>query len=162
GKGARTDHGERRPVPFEAPEALGGILAGGAEDLDRAARDGIRSGLNPCMVGRAHRHRGNRPPGIRGRERAVCEIVGGSAPHEEEYSLETMVALLLAATASRFPEPDSHARSALSRSTGPTLVVAIATKFPHVVPSQIQAFTWVFVKSLPINPIWLLPLLEAS
>src|SRR2546430_5038466 len=74
-------------------------------------------------------------------------------PQDVEYSLETMFALLLAATASRFPEPDSHARSALSRSTGPTFVVAIATKLPHVVPSQIHAFTWVFVKSPPISPI---------
>src|SRR5438034_2739993 len=62
-------------------------------------------------------------------------------PQEVVYSLETMLALLLAATASRFPEPDSHARSALSRSTGPTFVVAIATKFPQAVPSQIQALT---------------------
>src|SRR3989442_1828243 len=83
-------------------------------------------------------------------------------PQEVVYSLETMLALLLAATASRFPEPDSHARSALSRSTGPTFVVAIATKFPQAVPSQIQALTRVFVKSPPINPIWLLPPLEAS
>src|SRR5207249_2228994 len=69
---------------------------------------------------------------------------------EVVYSLETMLALLLAATASRFPEPDSQARSALSRSTGPTFVVAIAAKFPQAVPSQIQALTWAFVKSPPI------------
>src|SRR5207247_9254928 len=78
---------------------------------------------------------------------------GAALPQEMEYSLETMLALLLAATASRFPELDSHARSALSRSTGPTFAVAIAMKFPQAVPSQIQALTRVFVKSPPINPI---------
>src|SRR5947199_4553591 len=78
-------------------------------------------------------------------------------PQEVEYSLETMLALLLAATASRFPEPDSHARSALSRSTGPTFVVVIATKFPHALPSHVHAFTWVLVNSPPHSPIWLSP-----
>src|SRR5438552_17123730 len=82
-------------------------------------------------------------------------------PQEVVYSLETMLALLLAAPASRFPEPDSQARSALSRSTGPPFVVAIAAKFPQAVPSQIQASTWVFVKLPPINPICVLPLLAA-
>src|SRR5438552_11541467 len=97
--------------------------------------------------------------------RSVAPLAQAKAttlPQEVVYSLETMLALLVAATASRFPDPDAHARSALSRSTGPTFVVAIATKLPHAVPSQIQALTWVFVKSPPINPIWLLPLLEAS
>src|SRR2546425_13319681 len=83
-------------------------------------------------------------------------------PQEVVYSLETMFAVLLAATDSRFPDPDSHARSALSRSTGPTFVVALATTVPHALPSQLQALTCVLVRSPPITPIYLLPLLDAT
>src|SRR5712691_124791 len=93
---------------------------------------------------------------------ALAQAKVTAPPQELLYSLETMFAVLLAETTSRFPELDSHARSAPSRSRGPTLVVAIATKFPHVVPSQIHAFTRVFVRSPPTIPIWLLAFLEAS
>src|SRR2546425_13116681 len=66
-------------------------------------------------------------------------------------SLEVMVVPVVAAIASRRPELDSHAWSALSVVTGPALVV-IATNFPHARPSQIHALTLVRVKSPPVIP----------
>src|SRR5437016_14594110 len=93
---------------------------------------------------------------------ALAQAKVAALPHEVEYSLETMFAQLLAATTSRFPEPDSHARSALSRCTAPTLVVAIPTEFRHVLRSQIQAIPCVFIKWPPISQTLLLPLFEAS
>src|SRR2546426_10105171 len=69
-------------------------------------------------------------------------------------SLAGMVVPLVAAIASRRPELDSHARSALSVVTGPGLVV-IATKLPDALPSQRHAYTCLVVTSPPSNPLWL-------
>src|SRR5438445_13438871 len=76
-------------------------------------------------------------------------------------SLDTMFTPLVAATARRRPELDSHAMSALSVVTGSALGV-IATKLPHVLRSQTHALTWVCVYSPPITPIWLHRRLAAS
>src|SRR5947208_3456134 len=92
---------------------------------------------------------------------ALAQAKVTALPQEEEYSLETMFALLLAATANRLPEPDSHARSALVAVNGTTFLLRIGHKVPPLGPIQDQAFTLVFRKVATIHSVLFPPSLEA-